>query len=261
MLVDELDTMVVIAGGGFRQVECGLGAMKALYEAGVTPTRYRGSSAGAIVSALMAANYSPHHIIDELKKRPTDTLISRNWGYLWWLKFVPPVYDYTGLESFVSELLGERTFTNATVTMTNKEKRRTEYVAASADTAMASLSIPVVFPSRIIYGTEYVDGGVYDNIPTPHRSHAGLYKKIYIIVSNKDDNAGRHYSTRIGKCLKWMDESSEREYRQIMDDWSDLDNVTIIRPTPYKSSLLGWSKDYGLVDHAYNETKKILESE
>ena len=57
-----------------------------------------------------------------------------------------------------------------------------------------------------------------------------------------------------------MNEVMDREIAQIRENgWDRLLNCTVIQPPVYpESSLLDWSPNYGLIDHAYNYARDLL---
>jgi len=58
---------LVLSGGGYRGI-AHAGAIKAFEEAGIFPNHISGTSAGALVGALYAAEHSPEEILSFFKK-------------------------------------------------------------------------------------------------------------------------------------------------------------------------------------------------
>jgi hypothetical protein len=51
----------------------------------------------------------------------------------------------------------------------------------------------------------------------------------------------------------------DREAHQIHESgWNDFDNVTVIQPPPFRSHLLEWSDNFGLIEHSYQYTKSLI---
>jgi hypothetical protein len=44
----------------------------------------------------------------------------------------------------------------------------------------------------------------------------------------------------------------------VVNDSAWLPNVTIIKPPPYRSSILDWSNNFGLYKHAFDYTSKLM---
>lgn len=250
--------LYVMSGGGARGIECHTGILMALETKGILPDKYRGTSAGAIVSMFYASGYSANGIFRIIKENPFDTLVKRNWGWFWWANLYGTLYDRTALNELIRKKVGKREYNSVQVTVTRKDTQNTEYMYGSAETAIASSSIPVVFKPHQLGSHLYVDGGVKDNIPTPPARLREMYEHIYIMICNDDNNIERHYASHLGRGLKWLDSTMSREYSQVVHDWSGYDNVTIIKPSPFESSLLNWSENFKLVTHAYEETLKLL---
>ena len=117
---------------------------------------------------------------------------------------------------------------------------------------------PRAFEPVKIGDAYFVDGGVKNMIPTPPIKDIGNYKHIYIILCVDDVETNREYS-RIERAYRAALATMEREVTQIYEDaWDELPNVTVIHPTPYEANLLEWSKDFGLMEHAYAYTMNLL---
>ena len=250
--------LFVMMGGGARGIECHTGICKAMEKLKIEAQEYRGASAGAIISTFKADGHKSKDIVEMMKNNPFSSLIEKNWGWFWWLNVFGIIYDRTKLNNLIKKMLGDRVYENVVVTVTRYKDGESIKMHGSAETCIASSSIPVVFPPHEIDGVKYVDGGVKDNIPTPNGIDRENYEHIYIFLTNDDIDKNRHYNSRVGRALKWFDETCDREVNQVYADWSGFDNVTIIKPSPFKSSLLDWSDDFGLVEHAYKETLELL---
>ena len=255
--------LAIIHGGGCRQIEAATGMLKALDEAKITIDLYRGASAGAIAAALHASGLPGRRIEALIRLTPVDHLFTKSWWKMFKL-LIPGVkcdalYSTEGLYTFLkinmSPLL---CLQKALVSVTKYPQYESELMAATIDAVMASSAIPEVFPPVDLDGQLYVDGGVLNNVPTPHIHDIASYAHIYILLCPQDSSDKSEPWTKIGRCLKAVDETMDREAQEVMDTWAGLDNVTILQPPPYPSSLLAWSKDYGLIKHAYQYAKAEL---
>ena len=255
--------LAIIHGGGCRQIEAATGMLKAIDECGVTIDLYRGASAGAIAAALHASGLPGKRIEQLIRMTATERLFSRStWNII---KLLIPgvkvdhIYETDGLYTFLllntSPLL---LLQKVLVSVTSYPDYEPEMMPATVDTVLASAAIPEVFPPVSLDGKMYIDGGVLNNVPTVHISNIGDYEHIYILLCPQDSSDRAEPWTKIGRCLKAFDETMDREAQEVLDTWSGLDNVTILQPPPFPSSLLDWSENYGLIAHAYQYTKEAL---
>lgn len=255
--------LVIIHGGGCRQIEAATGMLKALDEAKITIDLYRGASAGAIAAALHASGLPGKRIEALIRLTPVNRLFAKSWWKMFKL-LIPGVkcdsfYSTEGLYIFLkinmSPLL---CLQKALVSVTRYPQYECELMPATIDAVMASSAIPEVFPPVDLDGQLYVDGGVLNNVPTPHIHDIASYAHIFILLCPQDSSDRAEPWTKIGRCLKAVDETMDREAQEITDTWADLDNVTILQPPPHPSSLLDWSTDYSLIKHAYQYAKAEL---
>ncbi len=99
---------------------------------------------------------------------------------------------YVTISEVGEEETGFRYMVKSTVDHYVKHESKAHYIALNQltdpeevkDTIMASCSIPFVFPSVIIDGKRYFDGGVFDNIPVKPLVDAGC-KEIFVIHLNR----------------------------------------------------------------------------
>jgi NTE family protein len=161
--MSELTIGITLSGGGARGA-AHIGALRALTEAGIHPTRVVGVSAGALVGSMYAAGVSPDDMLDFALKSSL-------------FKFYKLGMPLTGLTS--SDYLKERL---ATVIPENSfvGLRYPFYVGVTNlntgqlecwdhgplhELVAASCGIPFLFRPVIINDQQYVDGGVIENMP------------------------------------------------------------------------------------------------
>lgn len=154
---------LVLSGGGYRGI-AHAGALKAFEEAGIFPDYISGSSVGALVGALYAADYSYKDILTFFKKvkvfefnrfarnKPgwVDTDTFRNY-----LRSYFPENNYSSLNK------------NLFVTTTDLLSGKLKVFSSGnlIDTLLASASFPGVFSPVTIENGLYADGGILDNFP------------------------------------------------------------------------------------------------
>jgi len=256
--------LVVIQGGGCRQIECATGILKAFDEVGIVVDKYQGASAGAIVSCLHASGLSGLKIAELIGKTPVSDLF--RFSYLQAVKLFIPlvkvdyVYNTDGLESFLSININDYDAEEKVlVTVTRQRDYRSFRIRGDALSAKASSAIPEVFPPVEISKVFYVDGGVIDNIPMPEILNMDKYEHIYILLCNHDTKTNKKSWTKIGRSLQAINEITEREAHDVYELGLDkLPNVTVIQPSKWRSHLLEWSDNNSLINHAYKFTKELL---
>jgi NTE family protein len=161
---------IAMGGGGYRGY-AHLGVLRVLERAGVPIDYLAGTSAGAMVGCLLALGHSPDAIADILDAGsasvfhptlPRKSLLSDN-----------------AVQRFISRIIGDARF----------EDLRIPLAIVAADIAsgrevvftrgllwpavLASLSIPGVFPPRVIGMYTLVDGGVVNPVPSDVASAMG----------------------------------------------------------------------------------------
>lgn len=178
---------LVLGGGGARGF-AHLGVVKALFEAGLKPDIISGTSAGSLVGAMIASGHTP----EECMKFFIGKKI---------LHFARPTMSKKGImtmaamEEQLAAFLQVKTF----------EELKTPLVITASDInnaqpvhfehgkllpcIIASCSIPVVFTPREIDHVDYVDGGVFMNLPVrPIRKRC---EKIISVEINSIDTSER----------------------------------------------------------------------
>lgn len=256
--------LCVINGGGLRQIECATGCLKALQELGVRPDLYWGSSAGAAIAGLAASGLSATDMEAIIRRTKVSDLYQ---PYSKWRQFLGFIPGYTpallnpdGMYRLLSAYMVPEAVEKASVTVTRCQDGKSMKCGATAKTIMASAAIPCVFPPVEINGIRYEDGGVKNMIPTPKISEIGDYEHIYFILCNSDINE-EESSGMLAKALEAFGRTMDREEVGFFEaGWADLSNVTVIKPTAYPSSLLDWSENHGLIDHAYKHTLFVMQT-
>lgn len=154
---------LALGGGGIRGF-AHLGAIKALEEKGIQADVFSGTSAGAIVAALLAADISPSDCMEILKDL-TITDAS---------KLTLPINGFATLEKLrdkLNEVLENKTFDDLNhklyLCASNLYTGKVTYFQSGniAKIVQASSSIPGLFAPVDIDGQLYIDGGVLDNVP------------------------------------------------------------------------------------------------
>lgn len=258
--------LIVLSGGGFTQIETALGCLCALknrgYDLADPDIDWRGTSAGGIVSTVLALGTPVETAIMRVQQTPTEELITKRW--FWPIRFVNGghIYDRSGLDKFVKSFV-DKTANNVRVMLTRQDTMAKEEMSGNYLSCLATSAIIHIFESVKINGHIYVDGGYVDNVPI-EPCLLNAYKKILIILPPRDAEANRHKSTIIGRVLQEVDTKISQEVNEaelIFMHKENYPNVTLLRPPATKTSLLSWSDGYGLISHAYHYAWKQLAKE
>ncbi len=180
---------IALSGGGARGI-VHLGALQALHEMDIKPTRLAGTSAGAIIGALYCNGYTPKEIMEIFEETK-------------FLKYISPTIGKAGLlniektKELYLHYLPHDSFEALkyplSVAATDIEKGKTIYFSEGAliQPILASACIPVVFNPVAYQGHLLVDGGILNNLPAevlrPHCDKLiGVHSNPYINVPKID---------------------------------------------------------------------------
>lgn len=253
--------LAIINGGGCRQIECAAGILQAMDSAGICIDHYLGCSAGSAVAALHASGLSGASIASLIRTTPVRSLFRPCWFHQALSLIgvtVDHLFDPDGMYKMLNKYMTPEGGKKVRVAVT----RRRDYLSMMCDatpvTVMASAAIPEVFPAVEIQGEIYVDGGVKNITPTPKISEINDWDHIYFLLCNADV-PGEKPKTRIGRGIEALFRTMDRENCQLFEDgWHELSNVTVIQPPPFPGSLLDWSKDFRLIEHARGYAAALL---
>lgn len=154
---------LALSGGGARGF-AHLGVVQAMYEDGIRPDIISGTSAGSIVGAMLAAGHTPEECLTFFTGKKM-------------LNFARPTVSkkgiliMNGMEERLQEFLHVHTFEELeiplVITACDINHARPVHFEKGelVPCVIASSSIPVVFAPREINHIDYVDGGVFMNLP------------------------------------------------------------------------------------------------
>jgi len=154
---------LALSGGGVRGV-AHAGVLKALPEHGIHPDCIAGTSSGALVGALYAADYSPDEILEFFVEKNPFRLSKLALGKPGWIdtdKVAADFLEYFPEDSFDS--LGKRLFVTATDIVAGESAMFDSGRLIPA--VLASCSVPLVFTPTEFNGRLYSDGGIINNFP------------------------------------------------------------------------------------------------
>ncbi|RMG83523.1 MAG: patatin [Bacteroidetes bacterium] len=165
-----MKTGIVLSGGGARGV-AHLGFLKALAEWGIKPDYLAGVSAGSIVAALIANDYSPDEVLKILK---THTILR----YFRFSFRRGGILSMNDTKKLLTKYLHKKTFEELSIptyiiatNIENGEETCFYRGDKLIDAVIASSSIPFIFQPYEIDDTFYLDGGIVNNFPAEYLSY------------------------------------------------------------------------------------------
>lgn len=206
---------LVLSGGGAKGAYA-VGAVEVLLERLPPPDLVCGSSVGALVAAMLAEGVKQGDPLAFVREQAAAWLaesprLHLNWrgalhaflrhGPRWrTLGEIPSVYTDGFLRAAVDRFLPPgRAFadyrrTRLLVTASNLETGRVQVFDERSpvpvrEALLASLSYPILFPSRYLQGAPLVDGGLLDNTPLAHVLRRGAATVVVISLRPKDGPA------------------------------------------------------------------------
>lgn len=256
--------LMILAGGGFPQIETCLGCLSAIRSENTfnimdSEVDWRGTSAGGIVSTLVALGYPPEQLIQAIAKTQSEDLVYRRWFYPFrWLNG-GSIYNRDGLESFMCSFMGEKEATNVKVMLTRCSDDTTQEMNGNLKTCLGTSSIDSVFPLTNIDGIDYMDGGYNDNVPW-YPAMLSEYEHIVIILPPRNPNMVSS-NNRIAKLFQELEIKLGQEVNEaerIFSDTQIYPSVLLLRPPPCNTDLLSWSPKFELIRYAYHYTQDKL---
>jgi len=154
---------LVLSGGGVRAI-AHIGFIQVLLENNIIPTKVSGTSAGALVSALYAAGFSPKEMLSFFEQTPLLKLS------LYALN-KPGIMDSDKYALFFEKFFPNNSFESLkfplTVAATNLIEGKLDFFNSGEliKPLIASSAIPPIFSPIEVNGKLYSDGGVLNNFP------------------------------------------------------------------------------------------------
>lgn len=168
-------TRVVAAlSGGGAKAAAHVGAVRALTEAGLAPTRYVGTSMGAVIGAGFAAGLTPADLLARLAEAGQMGIVRSIFAPLGGL-YLASLMRPEPLRRAIEWLLPAKRFADLalplTVTATDLDSGELVLFGDGGsdvpliDALMASSALPLFFPAVTIEGRRYGDGGLRGVVP------------------------------------------------------------------------------------------------
>ena len=168
-------TRVVAAlSGGGAKAAAHVGAVRALTEAGLAPSRYVGTSMGAVIGAGFCAGLSPDELLGRLVEAGQKGIVRSIFAPLGGL-YLASLMRPEPLRRAIEWLLPASSFAALglplTVTATDLDSGQLVLFGHGGrdvpliDALMASSALPMFFPAVTIGGRRYGDGGLRGVVP------------------------------------------------------------------------------------------------
>ena len=167
--------VVVVLGGGGAKAAAHIGAYRAIREAGIRPDRLVGTSMGAVMAALFAANVDPDTVLDRITGIGEDEFVQPDrFAFLrglWARALVKPELFRASVGRLVpAQRFGELGIP-LTVAATDLDTGQLTWLgwggqdAPLIDALIASCALSVHFPPVTIAGRRLGDGGLRAVVP------------------------------------------------------------------------------------------------
>lgn len=159
-----MDIALALGGGGIKGA-AHIGVIDRLESLGFRVRAIAGTSAGGLMGAAYAAGNSPAAILQALEKIDFATMYRRH------PDDGPSVLGHAGLVEALSNLLGERSFSELQIpfacTAVDLNSSREIYLQDGnvLDAATATMAVPGILPPVQVDELLLVDGGVLDPVP------------------------------------------------------------------------------------------------
>ena len=160
---------ICLSGGGALGF-AHLGVLQALEDHGIFPQQIVGSSMGAIIGTLYAANYTPSQMLQMIKNQKFYKITKLMTFRPSFLK--SGLSNHNMLTEFLLELIPHNSFEQLTkkmhICVANLNTAQWEIIESGNELAQwvaASASIPGIYETIKKNDTFYVDGGLLNNMP------------------------------------------------------------------------------------------------
>lgn len=240
---------LALSGGGARGF-AHLGVIQAMYEEGIYPDIISGTSAGSIVGAMIASGHTPEECLHFFLGKKI-------------LHFARPTMSkkgimiMNGMEERLAEFLQAKTFEELKVPLVITASDINGAIPVHFEHGdllpciIASCSIPVVFTPKEINHVDYVDGGIFMNLPVrPIRKRC---EKIIAVEINSIDTSEK-ITNMIGMAA--------RSFHLGLDRNTDIDrnmcDVFIAPQNMTKYSMFDLDHVKEIYEEGYKTAKRIF---
>lgn len=242
---------LVLGGGGARGF-AHLGVIQAMFELGLKPDIISGTSAGSIIGAMIAAGRTPQECL--------EFFIGKKM-----LHFARPtmskkgIMTMTNMEEHLACFLNVTTFEELKIPLVITASDINNAIPVHFEKGdllpciIASCSIPVVFTPKEIANIDYVDGGVFMNLPVrPIRKRC---EKIIAVEINSIDT-----SEKITNMLGMAIRSFHLGVNRNTDIDRNMCDIFIAPQNMTKYSMFDLEHVREIYNEGYKTAKRILKN-
>ncbi len=240
--------------------------MRALFEAGITPTSLVGTSVGAINAGYIAGRPTAAGV-EELaaiwnQLRRADLFPLRPlFGLQGFLGRRDSLFPADGLRRLVADHLGFERLEQARVPLAvvaTEVLTGLEVVWRSGpavEAIVASAAIPGIFPSVTIDGVAYMDGGVADHTPLSHPIVEGA-DAVYVLPCGIPSGTKRVPRGSVGMVLQALSVLVQQRLRYEVERYGGSKAIYVVPPPDDVAvGALDFRHSNELIDAAYRSTR------
>ncbi|MBA3889223.1 MAG: patatin-like phospholipase family protein [Gemmatimonadaceae bacterium] len=261
---------LVLGGGGLKGF-AHLGVLRALAERGVVPTRFAGTSIGALIAAAMVGGMSVDEMADRAKAlRRKDLFRINHFAMLMERMKSPSIYLEEPLRELVNSVIPDVTFTELDQPLlvnTVDVEHGVQVVwglpglqdVTVRDAVYASCALPGYFPPGQVGERHCIDGGAVDNLPVNIGSQGA---DIVIAVDvGSTDMSPMSNATSLGFASVYMRAATVMMHRlqQFPLDYWKGPPMVLVRPKIGRGSWLDFTHTEANIAEGYRAGMKALE--
>lgn len=243
---------LALSGGGAKGI-AHLGVLKALEERGIEIDYISGVSAGAIMGALYADGNTPEDICQFIKKSDLYSMVSLT------MPTKGGLTKMNSFHSFIEKKLKAKTFEELRIPLvvnaTELNSGKNVYFdhGKLIDCIIASASVPIFFRPTKIGKKEYVDGGIFCNLPAKilRRRGCGIVIGVHVNPITPEEK------------YEGILDVSERVFHlavngNTVDEKKDC-NIVIETKEAQKYGMFDASKAEEILQVGYDEAVRVLD--
>jgi NTE family protein len=271
-----MDIALALGGGGSRGY-AHIGVIRHLEQEGFRIKAIAGTSAGGIISALYAAEYTPSWMEKTFASIDQASLFGRS------SKDGPSLLGLSGAEKLLKKYLGNLQFSDLHIPcgMTAVDVTSAREVmfkeGSVVEAVLATIAVPAVFPPKQINGMVLVDGATLDPVPVSvARLLAPRLPVVAVALSPKMGTPGnpmtlslpipllsplveRLSRLRLAQALKILVEAQDASGRMLTDLRLEIDEPdVVIRPDVSDVGLLDVVDVHKLVRRGERAVEAVL---
>lgn len=236
--------------GGFIKGFAHLGVMQALFEYRIKPDIISGVSAGALAGTFIADGKEPYEVLelfDHIK-------------FSDFTKFTIPKAGFFKMDeviNFINEHISvhhiEKLAIPLIITATDIEHGKSVHFKHGdiATHVAASCCMPVLFEPLNINGTDYMDGGIFMNLPvSPIRKDCQTIIAVNVSPLNKEGYK-RHIMTIMLRAYSFLNKAETFKEQELSDILIEIENL-------WEYNNRDLEKSSEIFQHGYNKAMTLL---